>query len=72
MRGSVTLGIYSENLPPAPGSKGTISIPIGGSNPYAVHIVLEKLTVSSTVAGKVMATFEWRSDSTSGSRTRAS
>lgn len=76
--GNVTANVDAAALPNAAspgitfGAKGTITCNVGSSSPWSVHVVIEKVHWSSTVAGLVSFNFDYKSDSTSGSRTRPS
>lgn len=78
MPGNVTANIDAAALPNAAspgivfGAKGTITLNVGSSSPWSIHIMISKVHWASEVKGLVTYNFDYVSDSTSGSRTRPS
>lgn len=74
--GNVTANVDAAALPNATapgvvfGAKGTLTLAVGGSTPWSVHVIVEKVHWQSVVNGLVSYNFDYKSDSTSGSYTR--
>lgn len=54
------------------GAKGTLSPHVGSSTNWIVHVIVAAVNWSSVVNGVVSYNFDYKSDATSGSRTRPS